>query len=121
MASQTHPLPTSNRIGVHESGEHTPGPWVAQTHPEGAGPDAVYTTAGIKVAYCMAMFGRPHVKREEWNANARLISAAPDLLDALSDFMVNPAFQVAVGGNPNAVEAMMERARTAIAKARGDA
>lgn len=53
-------------------------------------------------------------------ANANLIAAAPDLLAALSDLMENPAFQTAIGGNPNMVKSLMERAWSAIAKARGE-
>lgn len=53
-------------------------------------------------------------------ANARLIAAAPELAKALSDFLENPAFQVGVGGNPNAVDAMLSAARLALSKARGD-
>ena len=56
---------------------------------------------------------------ERVEANARLVAAAPDLLEALRDFVENQSFQVAVGGNPSAVEAMLCRARAAIAKATG--
>ncbi len=53
-------------------------------------------------------------------ANAHLIAAAPDLYEALSNFLENEKFQVGVGGNPNAVEKMLAQARAAIAKARGE-
>lgn len=46
--------------------------------------------------------------------------AAPDLYEALSNLMENPLFQTAVGGNPNAVERMLDHARSALAKARGE-
>jgi hypothetical protein len=52
--------------------------------------------------------------------DARLIAAAPELYGALSDIMENPLFQTAIGGNPNMVEALMERAKDALAKARGE-
>ena len=58
-----------------------------------------------------------HVAEE---ADARLISAAPDMAEALADFLENPQFQVGVGGNPIAVEKMLDRARSALAKARGE-
>lgn len=51
--------------------------------------------------------------------NARLIAAAPELLDSLNDFLNNPLFQVGVGGNPIAVDRMIDKARAAIAKATG--
>ena len=53
-------------------------------------------------------------------ANARLIAAAPELYEALRDFFENPDFVCTVGGNPIRVEAMMARARAALAKARGE-
>lgn len=51
--------------------------------------------------------------------DARLIAAAPDLLDVLRDFIDNSQFQVAVGGNPIRVDAMLAKARAAYAKATG--
>lgn len=42
---------------------------------------------------------------------------AARLLASLRDFLENPLFQVSVGGNPIAVDAMLARARNAIAKA----
>ena len=62
----------------------------------------------------------PGLTDEDAAANAHLIAAAPDLYEALVDFVENPAFQIAVGGNPNAVDAMLDRARAALAKARGE-
>lgn len=50
---------------------------------------------------------------------AHLIAAAPDMYEALSDLMENPVFLVSIGGNPNMVDALMDRARAALAKARG--
>lgn len=52
-------------------------------------------------------------------ANARLIAAAPELLEALRCFLSDTRFQVGVGGNPNAVHEMIAQARAAIAKAEG--
>ena len=42
------------------------------------------------------------------------------LVEALADFLENPLFQVTVGGNPNAVEAMLANARQVLAAARGE-
>ena len=52
-------------------------------------------------------------------ANTRLISAAPDLLEALRPF-ANMDFLI-IGGGSEAVIAMCDRARDAIAKATGAA
>lgn len=41
------------------------------------------------------------------------------LLASLRDFLENPLFQVSVGGNPIAVDAMLARAREAIVRAEG--
>jgi hypothetical protein len=41
------------------------------------------------------------------------------LHDALADLMENPAYQTAVGGNPTAVNAMVNRAYAALRRARG--
>jgi len=43
------------------------------------------------------------------------------LTQALSSFLADPDFDVAVGGNPNMVDRMLSRSRAALAKARGDA
>jgi hypothetical protein len=53
-------------------------------------------------------------------ANAHLIAAAPELYEALVRFIEDPTFQVAVGGNPNVVDRMLDHARAALAKARGE-
>ena len=52
-------------------------------------------------------------------ADARLIAAAPDLLAALKCFLQDERFDVAVGGNPIAVDAMLKQARDAVSKAEG--
>lgn len=60
--------------------QHTPGPWTFAEHPEGRA--GVRLPRGPMIARCEAMFGRPHVSGSEWEANALLIAAAPDLLAA---------------------------------------
>jgi hypothetical protein len=44
-----------------------------------------------------------------------------ELLGCMIDLFENPQFQVAIGGNPNMVDALMDRARAAISKAKGEA
>lgn len=52
-------------------------------------------------------------------ADATLFTAAPELLESIKEFIEDPRFQVAVGGNPNAVQQMYDRAKSAIRKAEG--
>jgi hypothetical protein len=49
----------------------------------------------------------------------RLRSRVERLEGALRLFLEDPRFDVAVGGNPNAVEAMLSEAREALSTARG--
>jgi hypothetical protein len=56
---------------------------------------------------------------ERWKNDAQLISSAPELLEALKLLLEDSRFQVSVGGNPSAVEAMLANCRSAIAKAEG--
>jgi hypothetical protein len=64
--------------------------------------------------------GVSDLSREENEANAHLIAAAPEMYEALVHFIEDPTFQVAVGGNPNVVDRMLDHARAALAKARGE-
>jgi hypothetical protein len=62
--------------------KHTPGPWSIEPHPERPDlPIRVMGGKGERVARCsqISLCTTP----EECKANARLISAAPDLLEAL--------------------------------------
>jgi hypothetical protein len=52
--------------------------------------------------------------------DASQVAAAPELYEALSDLLENPAYQTAIGGNPNAVDEMVNRAFAALRKARGE-
>jgi len=91
---------------------HTPGPWTVAG--KGYGWDhfaAIVTPTGI-VANChIAALSRSY---EQTAADARLIAAAPDLLDALDDLVS----RLANTGHHNSIE--MAAARKALAKARGE-
>lgn len=103
---------------------HTPGPWrvdFART-PDGIvgfrvlAPERWHSVANCNCYEpCNAVCFTP----EEKYSNAHLIAAAPDLLEALKHLIEDPDYQVAIGGNPYAVEAMLSRCRAAIAKAEG--
>lgn len=83
---------------------HTPKPWHIEEQWHGI---------AIKAGKRTVARTSPWSNQEEW-ANARLMAAAPELLDALEAF--NDWFDAAVG-NPGAP--IVEMARTAIASARG--
>jgi len=113
------------------SNAHTPGPWVLTIKP--AEHDADFTVAEIEqprsVKYRGAvtrMQSAEHIYgigREELIANARLIAAAPDMLEALKPFA-----DLGVGSGPDdevdahsyrILRGAIRRARAALAKAEG--
>ena len=55
---------------------HTPGPWHAGKR---AGNPAIYSQDGAEIAEVL------HVLNDDWQGNARLIAAAPDLLAAVRE------------------------------------
>ncbi len=98
------------------AGEHTPGPWLLSG-------DLVYAldetatanrfSARIEGGYEINYRRHPvRTHDAELQANARLIAAAPDLLEALVE--MERAFGAECSGGPAV------RARAAIAKARGN-
>lgn len=102
---------------------HTPGPWSVRWQDVGAQQrhSAIY---GPKVGWGrgIAVLAHTHGARDkpENTANARLIAAAPDLLEALEELFVRGDVQIAFAGNPNACEALEAKCRSAIARARGE-
>lgn len=86
------------------SGQHTPGPWQVQKE---ALPNRVGITATNGRFITWTMGGAPNSESE---ANARLIAAAPDLLEALEVICREFA-----NGHP-----LIQQGRAAIAKARGE-
>ena len=105
------------------SAQHTPGPWqVAGTRHSGdlkIGRDARLLAVGPHGdAVAMVFFD---MKTARGQKDARLISAAPDLLEALQDMFVNreAGVQVIFGGNLIACDALEAKCRAAIAKATG--
>lgn len=64
--------------------QHTPGPWKFYTKPQPNGCPIVGTNCGLMVAMLAHTVRQPE-QADEAIANARLIAAAPDLLEALKD------------------------------------
>lgn len=63
-------------------GKHTPGPWHYYTHPQPNGCPIVGNSKGLMVAMLSHSINQPE-QEDEAIANAKLIVAAPDLLNAL--------------------------------------
>ena len=83
---------------------HTPGPW----HVESG--DEVRAADGWEVAY---IYGASR-QRVDWEANARLIAAAPELLEALEAITANASW-----ADWRDLDQILN-ARAAIAKAKGE-
>ena len=66
--------------------KHTPGPWMADSH---------YPSVSAPTAPNLALCNDHAIPMSERIANARLIAAAPDLLEALKEVV---AFTGALGG-----------------------
>lgn len=92
---------------------HTPGPWTTHPARDGSGDIGIKSAGPQNIhAECFAEFWRAgEFCREEAEANARLISAAPDLLEALKALVHPDGFDV----SPENLAA----ARAAILKAEG--
>lgn len=87
--------------------KHTPGPWFGRPYH-----DPILIQGCDEVGLCIAFScGGGGQKRDEFKANARLIAAAPDLLEALQELLAS------VEGVPCGPEA---KCRAAIAKATGE-
>lgn len=99
--------------------EHTPGPWEIER-----GADE-FLSYGCHVGPAVLLFAR-HPMGARCEADARLIAAAPDLLEALKDIEEYGVRRRESHGDTlekrlmDTVEDIKEMARAAIAKATGD-
>lgn len=99
--------------------EHTPGPWTVQLPRHG--PDEPIWILGpepktIFVARMGSAMGYNDATHETQLADARLIAAAPDLLEALTSLADCPGL-TPLPGYRSELDAAMVHARAAIAKA----
>lgn len=95
---------------------HTPGPWLSTSTGE--------VMRGYSQPFAISQSGQPNLVagvfgdveggEEVAKANARLITAAPDLLEALADALKYAEFE------GHAFRPWHDKARAAIAKARGE-
>jgi hypothetical protein len=91
--------------------KHTPGPWEIYTHnPDGSGLHIKSTKGGV-----IAKLFNPGL-REMLEANARLIAAAPELLDACEDVLYGINHKI----DDNAIKRMTNWLQQAISKAKGE-
>ena len=103
------------------SSKHTPGPWSAyvdrstKTIAVDIGPDP---HGGRPCIVDWTGFDGCDLPLNQRIANARLIAAAPDLLEALKD-MLNAENTYPYGGMSESEIAAIQKARAAIAKAEG--
>lgn len=101
--------------------KHTPGPWIETKHTAGWGRCIVSTDSyGIIVAK-IGFRDRP---REERDANARLIAAAPELVEALRDLCMMGILDPHSsddGGEDGEAAIARRRARALLARIDGDA
>jgi hypothetical protein len=100
---------TQEEVKLSET-KHTPGPWYqSSAHVPTVHYDEVADGAGVLVADCWTS----DRAAEERDANARLIAAAPELLEALAE-IVNR-----LGINPMDDDELAAHCRAAIAEAKG--
>lgn len=107
--------------------KHTPAPWIVKspTNIKGDGWTRIMSN-GVQIAKVNAL--HPAGKREagdfeQETANARLIAAAPELLEALQALFENCAMthnRWGDGDNTKEADAAIQAARAAIAKATGN-
>lgn len=104
--------------------KHTPGPWLQEGNWVYAEGDPIRLSGGKEIrpnAFTLSVSPGPDRTREEAEANARLIAAAPELLEAL-ECMIIGACAVAVlhNGERAVLQDAVNIARAAIAKAKGE-
>lgn len=90
--------------------KHTPGPWTAGAKDRPSCDMSVYTRINgvtVSIAYCDLTFSY-----ENCVANARLISASPDMLEALQEIVC-----AADCNGWDQLDPLLSKARAAIAKA----
>jgi hypothetical protein len=102
--------------------QHTPGPWRWVPEPDTASPWRDYGdlySASSEVVLSGWENDFEGGVRVNSHADARLIEAAPEMWDLIVELFEDPKLSLIIGGNPNRVSALMERADKLRAKVRG--
>ena len=106
--------------------KHSPGPWMLRTTPTSAGLCHIVSAADWRIAFIYGDLIRKGVddalpKAQELTANARLIAAAPDLLEALHQYGIGFTDESAARAEFGDYEVDRElKRREAISKATGE-
>lgn len=106
--------------------KHTAGPWKWHWRSEGGlSTGSVYAEPRTGHAYAVAICPQ-YQKRSQWEADARLIASAPDLLAALRGLVKvnenhNESIAKIIGKPLNWKDDYLEAARAAISRATGEA
>jgi hypothetical protein len=102
---------TDTKHEAKQNASHTPGPWrVGNLKTSEFGKCYVYGKDGVLTADCVS-----RKRGLECEANARLIAAAPSLLEAL-EALLDPFLSI---DNPVEMEATFAKARAAVSEAKG--
>lgn len=96
--------------------QHTPGPWAIFD----AGRDDNLFVEGIGSVCKIARKGPDGRNRELEMANARLIAAAPEMLEALEAIRTLSAYMISPGGGAGTLMKIEQLADAAIRKAKGE-
>lgn len=106
-------LPLAGNRDEAKAASHTPGPWKAI---EGCSPiyNQLIGIAANEHSHIGVVAENHTALPSQWEANARLIAAAPDLLEALKAMMAESG---AAEGNPDSDSPAERLARAAITKA----
>lgn len=104
--------------------KHTPGPWrrceYSEIRADRPDDDDSVVVAALFCTPLGGIDGERPLDVHEAEANANLITAAPDLLEALKALMGHDEqLQVSIGGNPIYVDAFMDKCRATITSAEG--
>ena len=102
--------------------QHTPGPWRWVPEPDTASPWRDYGdlySASSEVVLSGWENDFEGGVRVNSHADARLIEAAPEMWDLIVELFEDHKLSLIIGGNPNQVSALMERADKLRAKVRG--
>ena len=97
------------------SSKHTAGPWGVAN-----GTRICQTTIGFEILGDRGLETHDYISDEEALANARLIAAAPEMLEALLNLVCCPAFNGAMFENDKQSHRAWTLARAVIRKATGE-
>jgi len=97
--------------------KHTPGPWqIGQLESYEGGTGIAFRR--VYFTPTLSEIQEAHVRGDKCDANAHLIAAAPDLLEALDDSLA--LLLLHTGPDDDIANLVINKGRAALAKAKGD-